>query len=261
MRFLRAIYWILLFGFPAGAQQAVNIMPGYLGFAESGASLDGRPLVYDFNRAQHVGEGQRLVTGDGRAEIQLGLWATLWVGERSEVRFERLGHDRTSLRVERGRAWLEIVDGDTPPVLELYFGDASAETREPGLYFLEGDPFRLGVYAGRAEVRRGGKTKKLKEGKAAGFARGIQVSRLDREGKDALHAWVDHRSRLLYGRIKLELAQKRLRQLLEDQQWQEVLEGSGQAAAARQIYIPVPAPPPPPPPPSLPQVSVPPQGK
>ena len=248
MRFLRAICWILLIGLPAGAQQTVNIMPGYVSFARGGASLDGILLVYDLGRAQYVREGQRLVTGDGRAEIQLGLWATLWIGERAEVRFERLGHDRASLRVERGRAWLEIVDGDEPPVLELHFGDASAETREPGLYFLEGDPFRLGVYAGRAEVRRGGKTKKLKEGKAAGFARGIQVSRFDREEKDALHSWVDHRSHLLYGRIKLELAQKRLRQLLEDQQWQEVLEGSGQAAAARQIYIPVPPPPTPPPP-------------
>ncbi|NLV29551.1 MAG: hypothetical protein GXY47_00230 [Acidobacteria bacterium] len=248
MRFLRAICWILLIGLPAGAQQTVNIMPGYVSFARGGASLDGILLVYDLGRAQYVREGQRLVTGDGRAEIQLGLWATLWIGERAEVRFERLGHDRASLRVERGRAWLEIVDGDEPPVLELHFGDASAETREPGLYLLEGDPFRLGVYAGRAEVRRGGKTKKVKAGKAADFVRGIGVYRFDREKKDALRVWVDYRSHLLYGRIKLARAERLLRQRLENQKAQNAREALSRSAAARQIYIPVPPPPTPPPP-------------
>ena len=59
---------------PVMGQYIVSTMAGYIHYAEGGVLLEEKP--FEFNAAQvvHVGDGQRLRTTDGRAEVMIAGW-------------------------------------------------------------------------------------------------------------------------------------------------------------------------------------------
>ncbi len=95
-------------------------------------------------------EGDRLNTGDGRAEVNIGRKNYLRLDRGSQVEFSNLprrGDNRTRLHLLAGRAYLRVSFLEEEKTLELHTPDASFYILEAGLF--------------RFEVRENGETELL----------------------------------------------------------------------------------------------------
>ncbi|MBN2339052.1 MAG: hypothetical protein JXP48_10985 [Acidobacteria bacterium] len=215
------------------AQQSVDIRPGsikqiegevYLGDARL-PSRPARPLV--------AGEGELLRTGEGKVEVQLGLYATLWMGARSSLCLEDPDYDHMSLTLLGGSAIVEIIEGGPGAKLTVHLGPAAVEFRDAGVYRLDAGTGRVRVYDGKARVLLGEKSETLKRGHSADLAGGFRTAKFDRKRGDALQHWAAWRSDLLYDRIRDERLAERLRRQAESARQQAQIE----AEARSRIYL------------------------
>ncbi len=240
MRPISSIHSLLLFFaavvscVSAGAQSAISIKPGHIHYMEGRVLLDGHPIQQNFNKAQHAAEGQLLATAEGKAEVQLGFWTTLWMGEASSLRFDRLTHESMRLHLEEGSILIEIIEGLKNAALAVQLGDALTELKEIGLYRFDAEEPRLRVYTGKAQVRLGEKKKTVKQGRSADLSRGLKTAKFDKKKNDLLHHWAVYRSHVLYDRIKEERLAERTRIQKENERFQQKIEFEARQRAAQQ---------------------------
>ena len=103
----------------APAQQSVDIRPGSIKQIEGEVYLRDARLPPGPARAVVAGEGELLRTGKGKVEVQLGLWATLWMGAGSSLRLEDRDYDRMRLTLLGGSAIVEIIEGGSGAKLTI----------------------------------------------------------------------------------------------------------------------------------------------
>jgi hypothetical protein len=61
----------MLITLPALGQYIVSTMAGYIHFSDGGVLLEEKPFEFNAAEIVHVGDGQRLRTVDGRAEVMV----------------------------------------------------------------------------------------------------------------------------------------------------------------------------------------------
>jgi len=232
---MRLFFAVIVFCASAGAQSSINIKPGHINYMEGRVLLDGHPIQQNFNKAHHAAEGQLLTTGEGKAEVQFGLWTTLWMGESSSLRFDGLTHKNMRLRLEEGSIIIEIIEGYKNAILAVQVGDALTELKEIGLYRFDAETPRLRVYTGKAQVRMEEKKKTVKQGRAADFSPGLKTAKFDKKKNDLLHHWAVYRSHVLYDRIKEERLAERSRIQREKERFQQRIELEARQKAAEQL--------------------------
>src|SRR5579872_5651062 len=115
--------------------------------------------------------GDRLVTGDGRAEVQFDSANMLRLGPSSEVRFSELQYHRYQIQIAAGVASFRV----------LRDSDAQVEISTPSISVR---PMRRGVY--RVNVRPDGTTEITLRGGAEGEVFGPRGSESIRDGSTML---------------------------------------------------------------------------
>jgi len=217
----------------APAQQSVDIRPGSIKQIEGEVYLGDARLPPRPARPVVAGAGEVLRTGEGKVEVQLGPWATLWMGARSSLRLEDPDYDRMRLTVLGGSAIVEIIEGGPGATLTVHLGAAAVECREAGVYRLDAGAGRVRVYDGKARVLLGEKSETLKKGRSADLAGGFKTAKFDRRRGDALQHWAAWRSDLLYDRIRDERLAERMRRQAESARQQARIE----AEARSRMYL------------------------
>lgn len=213
----------------APAQQSVDIRPGSIKQIEGEVYLGDARLPPRPARPVVAGAGEVLRTGEGKVEVQLGLWATLWMGARSSLRLEDRDYDRVSLTLPGGSAVVEIIEGGPGAKLTIRLGDADVELQEAGVYRFDAGAGRVRVYDGKARVLLGGKAETLKRGRSADLAGGLRTAKFDRNRGDALQHWASWRSDLLYDRIRDERRAERMRRQAESARQQARIEAEARS--------------------------------
>lgn len=178
MKMLPAVFLLCLCA-AAPAQQAVDIRPGIIEQIEGEVYLDDVRLLSPPDRPVAA---EVLRTGEGKVEMQLGLWATLWLGARSSLLLEERDYHRMSLVLLGGSAIVEIIEG-VPDAAKLTarLGDAAVEIQEAGVYRFDAGAGRVRVYDGKARVLLGEESEALKRGRSAHLAEGLGIAKFDRE--------------------------------------------------------------------------------
>ena len=215
----------------APAQQSVDIRPGIIEQIEGEVYLGDARLLSPPGRP--VAAGEVLRTGEGKVEMQLGLWATLWMGAGSSLRLEDRDYERMSLILLGGSAIVEIIEGGPGAKLTIRLGDAAVGLQEAGVYRFDAGAGRVRVYDGKARVLLGEGSETLKQGRSAHLAGGLRTAKFDRKRGDALQHWAAWRSDLLYDRIRDERLAERLRRQAESARQQARIE----AEARSRMYI------------------------
>jgi hypothetical protein len=213
----------------APAQQSVDIRPGSIKQIEGEVYLRDARLPPGPARAVVAGEGELLRTGKGKVEVQLGLWATLWMGAGSSLRLEDRDYDRMRLTLLGGSAIVEIIEGGPGAKLTIQLGDAAVELQEDGVYRFDAGAGRVRVYDGKARVLLGEEAGTLKKGRSVGLAGGFRTAKFDRKRGDALQHWASWRSDLLYDRIRYERLAARLRRQAESARQQARIEAEARS--------------------------------
>jgi len=204
MRTTSTVIVLICFAASTWAQLTVNINPGSINYGEGQVYLDGKPLQFNPRKMQEIKKWQDLRTGAGRVEIQLGLAATMWLGEQGRLRMDEANPANVQLFVDQGPVYVEVIEKFEYLRMAIHFGDAVVELKDIGFYRFDSNPPRLSVYAGLAEILQKYRKTRVKPGKSADLADGWKVSGFNKKQNDPMYVWVGARSDLLYGRIKQE---------------------------------------------------------
>ncbi|HSW40060.1 MAG TPA: hypothetical protein VLL97_11275 [Acidobacteriota bacterium] len=186
---------------PVQAQQVISARAGMISHTE-GQVCVGAPIRCDGNNWCELENGQRLQSGDGMAEMQLGPFASLWMGENGTLLMENNALSDTRVLIEEGSVFLEIMDAAIDQNISLRFRDAVITFRGAGLYRLDSEASLFRVYDGRADVVRGSQKESPRQGRAVTITDTLNVSRFAVGEEDAFHAWVSGRSDVLYAKIR-----------------------------------------------------------
>ena len=182
---------------PVWAQNLISVKAGLINFAEGNVYVEERRLQFSENTPPILKVEERLSTGFGWVEIQLGPGAYLRMGTGGLLKMENSDLDNMQFRISRGSVMVEIFDEVDDNNILIHFRDAAIELKEKGLYRLDCSLSRLRVYGGKAEMRQSLQKTTVKRGEAA--VRGNKkVSEFDTEEKDLLHQWAALRSFVLY---------------------------------------------------------------
>lgn len=193
---------LLLGAAAAWAQQGVSVKPGILSHIEDAVYLDNAPVRDISGQTMEIPKGSCVQTGAGKAEIQLGMASTLWMGEQGRLCLETVHLSEPRIRAERGSAFIEIIESYKGHAIVIHAGEAMVRLKDAGVYRLDFDLAQLHVYEGRAEIRLKDRKTAVKSGKIAGFSGAIKTWKADTREQDGLHDWASQRSYVLYGRIK-----------------------------------------------------------
>jgi hypothetical protein len=184
-------------------QYIVSTMAGYIHFAEGGVWLEEKP--FEFNAAQvvHVGDGQRLRTVDGRAEVMIIPGSFVRLAPGSEFEMIRGGLLSAEMKLNEGSAMIDLIGAMETDGISIRAGDALIVFEKSGLYRIDappgGDPtFR--VYRGKARVQVNGETVDLGSKRSitlrASNAR-LKAGKFNDSEEDALEQWNKERGTLL----------------------------------------------------------------
>jgi hypothetical protein len=222
MRIIATSCLIILLGVPAWAQQLVSAKAGTISYAEGIVYLNEAPLEFVSDRLQVVQKGQSLRTDLGRAEVQLGTYASLWLDNNAKLRMEDSNLTNPQLRVESGSIIVEIIEKLENNKITMRFGESVFTFEEIGICRFDSKNPQLSVYEGKADILKGNKKAKIKQGRRADLLRNLKLSKFDIKQRDQFRTWVDSRSGLLYGAIKETRRRQQRQQILEAQRRQEL---------------------------------------
>jgi len=152
--------WVLIAliaAVPAAGQYIVSTMAGYIHFAEGGVLLEEKPFEFDEAKIVHVGDGQRLRTVDGRAEVMILPGSFVRLAPASELEMIRGGLLAAEMKLRVGSAMIDLTGAMETEGIILLAGSARLEFLKPGLYRVDiprrgGGP-TLRVYHGKAAAR------------------------------------------------------------------------------------------------------------
>ncbi len=196
---LRALAFLAVVGaLPhASGQSVISTRAGLINFSEGLVFVDGHPLTRKFGAYERLKNGSTLVTDSGRAEVLLTPNTYLRVGEKSSIRM--VSDELSDPRVEilAGSAALDSESASPASSVELTFHDSTIRLVKPGRYRIDADPPQLRVFAGEAEVSKGGDSVKLESSQLMPLE-GASVVKRFTEGSDGLlDIWADERHSLI----------------------------------------------------------------
>jgi hypothetical protein len=221
MRIIATSCLIFLFGVSAWAQKLVSAKAGTVSYAEGMVYLNEEPLEFSANRLQVMGKGQSLRTGLGRAEVQLGVYASLWLDNNTKLQMEDANLTNIQLLIESGSIIVEIIEKSETNKITMRFGESVFTFEEIGTYRFDSKNPQLSVYEGSAYIFKGHKKGKVKQGRSADLLRNLKSSKFDIRQRDQFRTWEDYRSGVLYGVIKETRAKQQMLQAWENQRRQE----------------------------------------
>jgi hypothetical protein len=216
MRTTSTVILLIFFAASAWAQLTVNINPGSINYAEGQVYVDGKPLQVNPGTAAEIKKWQDLRTGTGKAEIQLGLATTLWLGEQGRLRMN-----------------VELIEKFDYLRLAFHVGDAVVELNQIGFYRIDSNPPRCRVYNGLAEIVQKRLKAKIKPGRSADLDSGLKVSHFSDMKDDPLQTWATRRSEILFREIK----QVRFAAFMQQQQMDRMLQRQIEEKTRQDTYM------------------------
>ncbi len=191
--------------------QGVNsARPGTLNYVEGQVSIDGQSVRQSAVGSAAVNTGRVIATGNGRAEVLLTPGVFLRVGENSAVTMISPDLTRTEVKVDRGRADVEV--DRIYKQNRILVDEDGTRTRllKNGLYAFNAGDSTLQVFSGKAAVlpeEDQGKAEIVKGGRELAFnGEGIKPQKFDKKAaENGLYQWSSLRSEYL-GEANQQLA-------------------------------------------------------
>jgi len=126
--------------------------PGTLNYVEGQATINGQPVDRNAIGSAELQAGQTLATQNGRAEILLTPGVFLRLGNNSSVQMISPDLANIELRVDKGRALIEVDWIQKENRIRIDAGTQPIELQEKGLYDFDADKNQVRVFDGRAAV-------------------------------------------------------------------------------------------------------------
>ena len=193
----------LVFTPAAAGQYIVSTMAGYIHFAEGGVLLEEKPFEFNAAEVVHVGDGQRLRTVDGRAEVMIIPGSFVRLAPASEFEMIRGGLLSAEMKLNEGSAMIDLIGAMETGGISIRAGDALIAFEKSGLYRIDappgGDPL-IRVYRGKANIQLNGETISLGNKRSLTLrASGAKpkAGKFNDSEQDALDRWSKERGTLL----------------------------------------------------------------
>jgi hypothetical protein len=197
MRFLAAGWCVsLLAAGSAFSQYVISSHSGVIQYVEGRAFLADKPVDPKFGQFPDIKENQEFRTEDGRAEILLTPGVFLRLGENSSLRMLSTRLINTRVEILSGSAVVESTEIPKDNAVQLVYKNASVSIQKQGIYRLDTEPARFGVYEGEATVSDGTNQVILHGGKQTTLTGALAAQSFDRKAddQDALYRWSDRRA-------------------------------------------------------------------
>jgi FecR protein len=187
---------------PANAQseRATNQgRPGSLNYVEGRVTIGGQIIDPKSIGSAELEAGQSIITEDGKAEILLMPGAFLRLGENTSVQMISPGLTNTEVRVQKGRALIEVAEIHKENELRVDVNGVTTEIRKEGLYDFDADRNQVRVFDGKASVQEKSTQVEVKEGRGFNFNAGsLKSEKFDKKAyKNDLYNWSSLRSKYL----------------------------------------------------------------
>jgi len=182
----------------ASAQWVVGAKAGLIDHLEGAAYLDGAPVRVTPGNFPGIKEGQRLTTGNGKAEMLLNPDIFLRLGENASLAMENSPLTDAQVKIEHGSALVEVVEFVKGNRVRVLFGDTVTEFLKQGVYRFDADQGKLRILGGEAAVTAGGRTVKATRGSQLDLLHGLKSVKFDLKVQDSFHQWAGIRSANLF---------------------------------------------------------------
>jgi FecR protein len=189
-----AIFLATLLSAPAwGANPG---QPGTINYVEGKVLLAGQPLDSESVGTAQLDAGQSLTTAQGRAEILLTPGVFLRVSDNSSVTMVSPDLANTEVRLDRGRAMVEVAEIHKENMLLIDQQGATTRLVKTGLYDFDADHGMVRVFDGQALVRTSANREvKLKGEHEIGLNGPAKSRKFDKaEYEDSFYRWASLRS-------------------------------------------------------------------
>src|SRR5216683_567162 len=174
--------------------------PGTLNYVEGQASIGSQSLDSKSVGSIEVRPGQSLNVESGKAEVLLTPGAFLRLGDHSSMQMISAGLLNTEVKLEKGRATVEIAEIHPQNSLRVLEDGVSIQPAKTGFYAFDADQGQLRVFEGMAVVQEGGRRVEVKGGRELNLnANGsLHTHKFDKDKyQDDLIAWSRLRSSYL----------------------------------------------------------------
>jgi len=183
------------------APAATSVLAGFVQYVEGQAQIQRSGDAPPSTGVETLRENERLITGDGRAELTLSVGSFVRVGPHSELEMIDAGLRAAHLRLHRGEVVLDVSLLIDDQVSTLRVGEAVVRFEKSGLYRValgEGN-LAIQTFSGRASYQASGETMEIKGGKALQLdaAGAATPSRASEARKAPLLTWTKDRRRIL----------------------------------------------------------------
>jgi hypothetical protein len=172
--------------------------PGTLNYIEGQVSIGNQALEAQSAGSTVLQAGQSLSTGRGKAEILLTPGVFLRVGEQSSVEMISPGLTDTEVRVDKGRATVEVAEIHPENNLRIDVENATAHLLKPGFYDFDADRSVIRVFEGKLVAQAISRRIKLKSGRELEFnaSSALRAEKFDKKDfdQDDLDRWSNLRS-------------------------------------------------------------------
>jgi hypothetical protein len=140
---------------PAFGQNANPASPGTLNYVEGQASIEGSPLSSKSVGHTEMQPGQVIATANGKTEILLTPGIFLRLGNDSTVQMVSTDLTHTEVRLERGRANVEVDQIYNQNTVLVDFANGQTQLLQHGLYSFDANNATVRVFDGKAAVYPG----------------------------------------------------------------------------------------------------------
>jgi FecR protein len=147
------------------ATDAHSALPGTLNYVEGQVNIGSDTLNASSIGSTTLEPNQTLDTGSGKAEILLTPGVFLRVGSNSAVKMISPGLTNTQLRLDQGRAMVEVAEIHDQNDLRITEDGFTTQLMKKGLYAFDADNHEVLVFKGKAHVQDGDRTISVGEGK------------------------------------------------------------------------------------------------
>jgi len=137
---------------PAFGQTVVSTRSGLLYFFEGSVFIGDDPVQQKFGKFPEVGEGHKLRTEKGRAELLLTPGVFLRMNENSSICMLSNALSDTRVELLGGSAILEANSTAPDTAVKIIYKGWQVRVPQKGVYRIDSEPARLQVYRGQAEV-------------------------------------------------------------------------------------------------------------
>src|SRR6185437_8173322 len=161
---LGSLLFAALIGSPSWAANQVspanNVLsggPGTLNYVEGNALIGSETLSSKSVGSARLGAGETLTTQSGRAEVLLAPGIVMRIGDNSSITMVSPDLVNTELRLNTGRAMVEVDHIYKENNMRIDQDDASTKLEKTGLYEFDANAGQVRVFRGKAEVFEGSK--------------------------------------------------------------------------------------------------------